>query len=241
MATLELKIDPATVRQGILPDGRGGWREDQILWHGVTELRWDAKSLPIRLEARSSDTDRSESTRERWSFLLNNAAARRLRDGVLRPFAANDVAVDVPTRLRSKTATLSVRIDKSALAQWDEAYEQDQLARRSFKYAMGRIRAFAESPPPHGHSESDAYVMLSFVQQSLDAGDQGYLYGWNDEKLSGIRSYLQELTTRKNRQHPGFVRARDYILSNTSCFSPPDAWIRQPPTINTDTLAKAGA
>jgi hypothetical protein len=30
------------------------------------------------------------------------------------------------------------------------------------------------------------------IKQSLDAGDQGYLYGWNDETLSGIRAYAQE-------------------------------------------------
>jgi hypothetical protein len=240
MPTLELRINPLTVSQSFLSDGQGGQRNDAILWHGITELRWDSKELPVRIEARSAQADREQAATERWACLLNSAAKKRAQRGALCAFDRNDVTSDIPKRLLSKATTLSVTVSKSILLRLGEDYEADRLARRSFEYAVGRVRAFAESPPITGSSTGDAYGMLSFVQQSLDAGDQGHLYGWNDEKLSGIRDYLQELATRKNRQHPGYARAREYVLSNTSCFSPPDAWIRRPPTINADILAKAG-
>ena len=240
MPALELRINASSVGQSSLSDGRGGWRDDAFLWHGIVDLRWDGKTLPIRIEARSDHADRAQAARERWASLLNIAAKKRVQRGSLCAFDRNDVTSDLPKRLSSQATTLSATVRTSVLVQLDEDHELDQLARRSFKYAVGQVRAFGESPPIAGFSTGDAYGMLSFIQQSLDAGDQGNLYGWNEEKVSGMRGYMQELTTRKNRQHPGYVRAREYILSNTSCFSPPDAWIRRPPTIKPDILAKAG-
>jgi hypothetical protein len=240
MPALELRINALTVSQSSVPDRRGGLRDDAFLWHGITDVRWDGKELPIRIEARSAQADRAHAARERWACLLNSAAKKRAQRGTLCGFDRNDVTSDILKRLSTKATTLSATVSKSILLQLGEYYELDQLARRSFKYAIRRVRAFAKSPPMAGSTTSDAYGMLSFIEQSLEAGDQGNLYGWNDEKLSGIRTYMQELTTRKNRHHPGYVHARDYILSNTSCFSPPDAWIRHPPTINADILDKPG-
>jgi hypothetical protein len=240
VTTLELTINPATVGQSFFSDGKTGRRQDRFLWHGIVELRWDEKTLPIRVEATAAEAENGQPDRERWTKLLRQAAINCARDRLLRPFEADDVTYDLPKRSTAKATSGVIKAAVSYLARLNEDYELDQLARRSFNYARQRIRAFAEMPPLAGSSDSDVYAMLSFLQQSLDAGDQGHLYGWNDEKLSGMRTYAQELCTRKNRRHHGFVNAREYILSNVSCFAPPDAWTRRPPTINPEILAGAG-
>jgi hypothetical protein len=240
VANLEITINAATVGQSFFSDGKTGRRQDRFLWHGIVELRWDEKTLPIRVEATSAEAENGHLDRERWTKLLGRAAINRARASLLRPFEANDVTYDIPKRATARAASGAVKAAASYLARLNEDYELDQLARRSFTYARQRIRAFAEMPPLAGSSDSDVYAMLAFLQQSLDAGDQGHLYGWNDEKLSGMRSYAQELSTRKNRRHQGFVNAREYILSNINCFELPDAWTRRPPTMNPEILAGAG-
>jgi len=113
-------------------------------------------------------------------------------------------------------------------------YTEYFTARKSFVYAVDKLRDFADLTP-HGlkYHQSEIYSLLEFIEQSLESADVGHLYGWYKEKQSCIRSYFADMLRRKQANHPGYKSAQDYISRNLFSYRAPDVWRDHPPILQT--------
>jgi hypothetical protein len=218
------------VRKCSLANERTGeWRQDAFIWRGQAELKWDDKTLAVVAMAHSEAKERPEADVATWAILLNHGAASLVESERLTAFAENDVGGHLPAeKLPAGEAGMTVSVSDAYFKQLLQEHELDQLARKSFEYAVQRLEVFARNP---GNS-NDGGSMFAYLERCLDAGYLDTMTGWYREKMLGIREYMTDLAKRKNRNHDGYRRAQEYINSNLFSFAPPSAWLQRPPTIN---------
>lgn len=105
------------------------------------------------------------------------------------------------------------------------------------QFALERcIRSRVGSLPYAG--SGDIVAMLSLLDRMLECAFVGHLYGWYNEKMGGIRSRVNDLARRKNRNHHGFQSGLKYINSNLYSFSPPIAWRELLPVLSPEELKR---
>ncbi len=111
-------------------------------------------------------------------------------------------------------------------------FTEYSAARRSFDYAVNRLREFADYTP-YGLKchQSEIFSLLCFLERLLGSADAGHLHGWYREKQSGIRSRFNDMFRRKQENHPGYKRAQDYIRRNLFLYRAPDVWHEHPPIL----------
>lgn len=137
----------------------------------------------------------------------------------------------------AKAVDSSVRWEQSNIDIDDEFYSKlkaesglDVQARASFERVKDRLRGRVDMINRGGIS--DFLSDLHFLEEVLDCGDLGHMYGWYQEKLGGIRMYANDLAGHKNTNHSSYLSAIGYIQDNLFSFAPPMAWLRRPPVMN---------
>lgn len=235
--TIELRINQHDAQRGLVRDERSGdWRTDVYMWHGLVELRWDGKSLFTVVMAQAKDDGHSEETCKKWAAILNAGAADLVRSDLLSAFEINKVRDEILPEPRSDALVIAVAPPTLFLSRLSEEYEIDQLARKSFEFALRKLNAYADYPPSHGIS-SDGPAMFRYLENCLTAGYLGTMGAWYKEKMSGIERCIADLARRKNRSHAGFRESQEYMRRNLSLFSAPKAWTKRPPTLDPKRMA----
>lgn len=208
-------------------DGRR--KPDEFFWQGIADLRWDGKSLPVVVSARTDEEDREGSTKADWEAKLRSAAVGAAKIGALSAFRENDLTHRLPKRPTGKPGAAKVRVSDSFLKRLEEEFAHDQLARKSFRHAVARVRAYGDWPASQGN---DASVMLTFLTRCIECCYTEFMYSWYREKISGIRRSMEDLARRKDRSHAGYRQSQEHIKDNIYGFNPPDAWLQRPPVLN---------
>lgn len=158
-----------------------------------------------------------------------------MKAGQLSAFPANDLTSFLQEAKTIRNGPQTVTIKEKFHQKIEQEWELDTQARRSFRHAVAQVRKEVGSLP-HG----EANVWMEFLERMLRCADLGHGYGWYQEKLSGIRTYVSDLSRRKNRNHPSFRGGLDYIYSNLSFFSPPTTWRERPAIVSTQELDRCG-
>ncbi|WP_339742043.1 hypothetical protein [uncultured Rubinisphaera sp.] len=225
--SVSIEIVPMSLDQSLVRDHHTrDYRKDLFHWTGIATLNWDDKKLKVVVFAKSKEEGRTENEKKQWSDRLRLATAKAVDGEFISAFKLNEVTYSVPSPLPDPVPSdASASPSDTYIEQLNKEYEHDRAARESFDFAVDRLRERMGGSP-------EANDLFYFLQQSIAAADMGTMSGWYMEKMTGIASYMRQLETRKNRNHPGYIRARDYIQSQLFSFSQPDAWIDYPPILD---------
>ena len=206
------------------------WEDNDYLWKGVYHLKFDAFRLPVLACSHCETEDSGEEDRDLWRNRLSRALCEAIEGRQITAFEENDVttyAKGVNDSSRWEEST--IELDEEFYSRLKAEAELDARARVSFQRVIDRLRARVDTI--YRGAIGDFLSDLHFVEEVLDSGYLGHLYGWYREKLSGIRMYVNDLARRKNANHPSYLSGIGYIRDNLFSFAPPMAWLRQPPVM----------
>lgn len=205
------------------------WRDDDFKWQSIIHIKWCDKRLAFFITTHSDIEDRQSSEGDKWTLRLLDAAIGAVKSGKLSAFTENDVTRYLRDNPKVKNVPQTISVSDEFAQQLEQEFDLDQKARQSFEHIVDKVRSAVDYLP---HGASDIGSSLYMIECMLKCGHLGYEYGWYQEKMSGIRSYVSDLARRKNRRQEGFQSGLDYIRSNLFSFSAPIAWIQRPPVIS---------
>lgn len=232
--TVEVRPDDQGASFKFVREG-SSLHSEKFLYDMIVNATWGEKSLSFYVFSRTDNEDRH--LQKEWAQALNHAASKMLKSGRLSAFDRNDLTncvTDYP-----EADSISVKLSKANFEKMEGEYEYAQRAEKSFRRLVDRLYAFAQGPSEFGYQEASANLFM--LDRMLEAAHLGHMYGWTNEKMSMIRRYIPSLATRKQRNHQNFRSEQEYVTSNLSCFSTPDAWTDRPPVFDDKILQKGVA
>lgn len=221
------RVDPSSVYQALIRDRfTNDWRKDLFQWTAIVVLQWDAKKLPVIGVANSETEDRSSEGPLKWTPLLLHAAVSSAKADVLSAFEENSLTYRVPAEVADSTQhSVTAFLPEKTMERLNQQSEIDQRARKGYEEAVDRL----EDLMRYGQVSAEARTLFSYIEHWLDAGYVGHNYSWYQEKRARIRRNMNDLERRKNRNHPGFISAKEDVGSQLCMFTPPIAWLQRPP------------
>jgi hypothetical protein len=124
-----------------------------------------------------------------------------------------------------------IAIPETLAASIVEQWTKGRTANSKYQAAVKRLSEMLDGDLYSlNRQQMVASSLLRFIEASIHAGDVGHLYSWYNEKLSTIRSCLQDLYGRKNPNHPGAVRSFQTARTPLYNFHDIEIWSEAPPS-----------